>query len=43
MHEFAGMRTMDVWYAHLSEDEVRGGRHSEPLQGKAEAKGSRTG
>src|SRR3954451_6218555 len=24
MAEFAGMRTMDLWYAHLSEDDLRG-------------------
>jgi uncharacterized protein (DUF2252 family) len=25
MAEFAGMRTMDIWYAHLDEDELMGG------------------
>ena len=37
MHDFAQMRTMDVWYAHLSEDEVRAGAAAS-VRSKADAK-----
>jgi uncharacterized protein (DUF2252 family) len=35
MGEFAGMRTMDVWYAHLDEDELRSWIRSARAQLKA--------
>ena len=37
MTEFAKMRTLDVWYAHLAEDDVRAGA-SASVRSKADAK-----
>ena len=41
MAGFAGMRTLDVWYAHVSEDQIR--TSVAALLGQPEAKGKRKG
>ena len=43
MAAFAQMPTMDVWYAHLDEDELRGAIRSTVAQTKKEAKGAQKG
>jgi uncharacterized protein (DUF2252 family) len=43
MAEFAQMPTMDVWYAHLDEDEVMGAIRSTVAETKKEAKGAKNG
>ena len=42
MHDFGRMRTMDIWYAHLSEDDVRAGANAK-LGTKADAKARKRG
>ena len=41
MAQFAGMRTLDIWYAHLSEDELRSGliQATSAMAGKGKGKG----
>ena len=39
IREFAGMRRLDVWYAQLPADELRGGRGSRPSLGSVEPQG----
>ena len=42
MTDFSKMRTLDVWYAHLSEDDLRQAiQHATTEQASAEGKGSR--
>jgi len=43
MAAFAQMPTMDIWYAHLDEDELRGAIRSTVAQTKKEAKGAQKG
>jgi uncharacterized protein (DUF2252 family) len=43
MAAFAQMPTMDVWYAHLDEDELMGAIRSTVAQTKKEAKGAKKG
>jgi len=43
MAAFAQMPTMDVWYAHLDEDELRGAIRSTVAETKKEAKGAQKG
>ena len=43
MAEFAQMPTMDIWYAHLDEDELRGTIRSAVAQTTKEAKGAKKG
>ena len=43
MAEFAQMTTMDVWYAHLDEDELMAAIRSTVAQTKKEAKGAKKG
>jgi uncharacterized protein (DUF2252 family) len=43
MADFAQMPTMDVWYAHLDEDELRGTIRSTVAQTKKQAKGANKG
>src|SRR5579864_1099713 len=43
MATFAQMPTMDVWYAHLDEDELRGTIRSTVAQTKKQAKGAKKG
>ena len=41
MAEFAGMGTMDIWYAHLDEDTLRAAIASTVAQTKKAAKGAK--
>ena len=43
MAEFAQMPTMDVWYAHLDEDELMGAIRSTGAETKKDAKGAKKG
>jgi len=43
MASFAGMRTMDIWYAHLSEDEVMQGIRSTVAETGKQAKAKKQG
>jgi uncharacterized protein (DUF2252 family) len=42
MAEFAQMRTMDIWYAHLSEDELRNSIRVAAAQAAKSSKGKKT-
>jgi len=43
MAEFAQMPTMDIWYAHLDEDELMGAIRSTVAETKKDAKGAKKG
>jgi uncharacterized protein (DUF2252 family) len=43
MAEFASMRTLDVWYAHISEDQIRQSVTSFLAQGEGKGKGKAKG
>ena len=43
MAEFAGMRTMDIWYAHLAEDELMRGIRSTVAEIETQAKAKKRG
>src|SRR3954451_25112603 len=43
MAEFAGMRTMDIWYAHLAEDELMSGIRSTVAEIETQAKAKKRG
>ena len=43
MAEFAQMRTMDIWYAHLDEDELRAAIRSTVAETKKQAKEAKKG
>ena len=43
MAEFAGMRTMDIWYSHLSEDEIMRGIRSTVAEVEKQEEGKKRG